>query len=340
MGELHKLPDVKRLEYEASEWIARLQADDVSAEDRARFEAWRSAHPAHAQAFERLMGTWRQFMAAGPLVRAVCFAQSVSESTDSYPRRRWPLAAAAVAIFAVILAALFFARAPAGQSFATAVGEQVTLSLSDGSKMHLNSNSVASVQYSAAARVIRLEKGEAFFDVAHDARRPFWVGSGKSWIRAVGTAFNVYVRPGGVQVIVSQGVVKVGYAESARSGAPPDSALSGVSTATLSAGQQADLLQSATSTRALSAEEVSRAVSWREGVLYFENQTLGDVVDAISRYTTMQLVIDDEQLRQLVVGGTFEANPQGAEALLVMLEQGFSLSVRREGGQAYIAPPL
>jgi transmembrane sensor len=339
MGDLHTLPDVRQAEREASEWIARLQADDVSADDRARFEAWRSAHSCRAEAYEKLMGTWRQFAAAGPLVRAVSFAQSVSAPIDVHmPRRRWVLTAVAASTVAALLVvtAVHVARKPSGEQFTTAIGEQVTISLADGSTVQLNSNSTARVEYSAHARVIHLDKGEAFFEVAHDVSRPFWVASGKSWVRAVGTAFNVNVRRDGVQVIVSEGVVKVGYAEPGRGTTSPDNPLGGVAVSVLTAGQEVEMLGSKTSARGLSAQELARAVSWRDGTVYFENQTLGEVVEEVGRYTPLRLVVDDEKLRDLIVGGTFQANPQGAEALLTMLEQGFGLSVRREGDRAYI----
>lgn len=336
MGEVHQLPDVRDVEREASEWIARLQADDASADDWTRFEAWRAAHPNRAEAYEKLMGTWQRFAVAGPLVRAVSFAQSVSEPDKSYAPRRWPWAAAAVLVFAAALTTMYMTYMPTGERFTTAVGEQVTIALSDGSKVQLNSNTIARVDYNDQARIIHLEQGEAFFRVAHDVQRPFWVASGRSWVRAVGTAFNVHVRPKDVQVIVSEGVVKVGYVESGRSDTPSDAALTKATTSMLAAGQQAELNAAITNTRGLSEDELSRAVSWLDGVLYFENQTLGEVIDQVGRYTTLRLVIDDTKLRELVIGGTFQANPQGAEALLSMLEQGLGLKVRRDGASVYI----
>src|SRR5437667_8345341 len=105
MAYVHRLPDVSEVEGEASEWIARLNANDVSADDRARFEVWRVAHPLRARAYDELSATWQQFTAAGPLVRGVSFAQSINEAaTVRAPRRRWALAVAATAV--VVVAAL------------------------------------------------------------------------------------------------------------------------------------------------------------------------------------------------------------------------------------------
>src|SRR5260370_41844389 len=108
MTEVHRLPDVSEAEREASEWIARLNADDVSDDDRARFEAWRAAHPTHARVYEELSATWRQFTAAGPLVRAVSFAHSMNEATTArVPRRRWAFAAATAAAVGALLRCVY-----------------------------------------------------------------------------------------------------------------------------------------------------------------------------------------------------------------------------------------
>lgn len=338
MAEVHQLPDLKQIEREASEWIARLRSDDVSAEDLSRFEAWRTAHALHGRAYAELEETWRQLAAAGPLVRAVSFAHSMNQAATlaGRPRRLWLAAAASVTVAVVSLAIFYVARMSSDRNFSTAVGERATIALSDGSSMELNSGTLARVKFTAGSRVIRLERGEAFFNVAHDANRPFWVIGGGTWVRAVGTAFNVYLRPGGAQITVSEGVVKVGVADPRLIDAPSDQELAKVTASVLSAGNQATINDSTTAQRQLSAPELDRLVAWRSGTLYFENRPLSDVVDELGRYTPLQLVIDDEKLRALPVGGSFQANAQGAESLLLMLQQGFGLNVRREGDRAYI----
>jgi transmembrane sensor len=335
MLKVHRLVDMDRIEREASEWIARLNADDVSAGDRARFEAWRRAHPLHARAYDGLSATWREFTAAGPLVRAVSFGQSMNEAAKVVrSRRRWRwAAAAAVAIVAAGLA-WHTVRAP-GTTFETAVGEHSTISLPDGSTLELNSNSLARIAYSKDARVIRLERGEAFFRVIHDAARPFWVVSDGTWVRDVGTAFNVDLRGNGVRVTVSEGTVKVGAAD-AGGRAPSDEALSQAPVSVVSAGQEVDMHGSAAAVRTLRAADIARTEAWRSGTVYFEKQPLSDVVEEIGRYSTLRLIVNDEKLRQLPVGGTFQANPQGAEAFLTMLKDGFGVNIRRETGRVYI----
>jgi transmembrane sensor len=344
MSDVHQLPDPEQIEREASEWIARLNADDLSADDRARFEAWRSRHPLNARTYEELSATLQRFVSAGPLVRAVSFAQSMNEAATGSsshsnvpPRRYWAFAAAAAAVIVIAAIGWFsYDRLSPGTTFSTAVGEQASISLPDGSTLELNSNSLARVDYSKASRVIHLDRGEGFFKVAHDPQRPFWVVGGGSWVRAVGTAFNVYLRSIGVEVTVSEGTVEVGSADALTGRAPSDEAIASAAASVLTAGQRADLHGTAIATRQLSAAEAQRSASWREGTVYFENQPLSEVIAELGRYTNLELIVKDEALRRLPVGGTFKANPDGAEALLTMLEQGFGLQVNRDGERVYI----
>jgi transmembrane sensor len=343
MSDVHQLPDPDEIEQEASEWIVRLDADDMSADDRARFEAWRGRHPLNARTYEELSTTLRRFVNAGPLVRAVSFAHLMNEAaagvglqSKAPPRRYWPFAAAAAA--AAIAAIGWFSndRLGPGTTFSTAIGEQANISLPDGSTLALNSNSFARVDYSKTSRVVHLDRGEGFFKVAHDPQRPFWVVGGDSWVRALGTAFNVYVRSADIEVTVSEGSVKVGSAEAFRGRAPSDDAIASTAASVLTVGQRADLHGAATATRQLSPAEVKRSVSWREGTVYFENQPLSDVIAELGRYTSLELILKDDALGHLPVGGTFDANPEGAEALLTLLTRGFGLHVSRDGERVYI----
>jgi transmembrane sensor len=332
MAELHQLPDRNDAEREASEWIARLNADDVSSEDRIRFDTWRSAHPRHARVYGELLATWQELERSGPLVRAVSFGQSMNAaSLPPVPRRRWAYFAAAAGVLAVVLGTGWYVRQVKAETlFETAIGEHVTVALPDGSSLELNSNSLARVDYREHARIIRLARGEAFFKVAHDKARPFWVVAGDSWVRAVGTAFNVYLRSASVEVTVSEGTVKVAGERSERD-TPSDSLLAQAPVSVLTAGEQADVHGGSASIRSLKPVELTRSVAWRQGSLYFANQPLSDVVEEMNRYSPLQIEVRDDALRRLPVGGTFQANPDGAEALLTMLRDGLGLNIRRDG---------
>ena len=340
MGEIHRLPRAEEAEREASEWLARLQADDVTVDDRARFAVWREAHPLNAKAYDELSATWEELVSAGPLVRAVNFGQVMNAAaTPPARRRRWVAlaAAAGVGVLAVIGAWNYYLQKE-DTGFQTAVGEQAQVALPDGSSFDLNTNSRIRVQYSPSTRVIHLDRGEAFFKVAHDTQRPFWVRAGGSWVRAVGTAFNVYIRPTGVEVTVSEGTVKV--VSEGSSEPPPSDAPAAATVASVTAGEQVDVQGRAEVIHELDSAQLSRLLAWRKSTLYFQDQPLGEVVDELMRYTNLKIEIDDQALRQVPVGGTFQTNPEGVEALLKMLHDGFGATIRRdEQGHVYIEGP-
>ncbi len=343
MAEIHPMRSRAQIQREASAWIARFNADHVSDEDCARFEDWRRASAAHARAYEEVAATWRHLNQTGELVSSVALGQAFGSSTLEAIRRsrrassRRFVFAVAATLAAAALGAWWWVGSMAPRTqFQTAVGEHAAVQLPDGSSLEINSNSRARVDYMQHARVIRLERGEAFFQVAHDAQRPFWVVAGGSWVRAVGTAFNVDVRPGGVRITVSEGTVKVAANAPKEGETPSDAQLARASVSILKAGQQVSVQGAATEVRSLAPLELSRSVSWRGGSIYFKEERLATVVEELGRYTTMQIVIEDDALRDLGVGGTFETTPQGAEALLTTLQDGFGLAVRRERGRAYI----
>jgi transmembrane sensor len=339
MGEVHRLPIPNNTERAASDWFARMNADDVTAEDHTRFEAWVRAHPHNAKAYAELCGTWKELVKSGSLVRAVNFGQAMNAAAVAPWRpRRWLAGALAAAAGVLVLGVGWNLHKQKEESrFQTAIGEQAAVALPDGSSFDLNTNSRVQVDYSQHSRVIHLERGEAFFKVAHDTKRPFWVHAGDRWVRAVGTAFNVYLRPAGVEVTVSEGTVNV---VNATAESPPTDTAATKSAAAVTAGEQADAQGRADVIRALNSAELSRLLAWRKSSLYFQDEPLGDVVNELLRYTTLKIEIVDDSLRTLPVGGTFQASPEGAEALLTTLQDGFGTQIRRvDSGHVYIEGP-
>jgi transmembrane sensor len=343
MAEVQALRSRAQIQREASDWIARLNADHISDEDRARFEDWRNANASHARAFDEVSATWRHLIQAGELISSVALGQAFSAATQRAIRKSRRVSSvrmgfAVAASLAVVACLAWWWRGTMAPRtlFQTAIGEHATVQLPDGSSLELNSNSRAHVDYTPQLRLIRLDRGEAFFQVARDVRRPFWVVAGNSWVRALGTAFNVDMRSTGVRVTVSEGTVKVASNAPSRTELPSDTQLALASVSVLKAGQQVDLKGAATEVRSLPPPELGRAISWRQGTVYFKEERLGAVVDELNRYTALQIVVEDDDLRDYTIGGTFETNPEGAEALLTTLQDGFGLKVRREGRRAYI----
>lgn len=343
MAEIHQLKSDDALGREACAWIANLDARAVSDEEKRRFDAWRKADPRHERAWALTVLVWRQMLDAGKLARAISNGQTFNEITQravhrslqARKRARHIALASAAAIAASACVAWWMQTLPPKTEFQTAIGEHSTVKLPDGSTVDLNSNSRASITYSAQARIVRLVRGEAYFDVQSDPQRPFWVLAGKSWVGAVGTAFNVDMRRELLRVTVSEGAVKV--ASSASSITPPAEGGSEVKLSLVKAGQQVDVQAVMTEVRSLVPDQLTRSLSWRDGSIYFERESLATVVDELNRYTLDRIVIADETLRDHKIAGTFETNARGAEALLANLKDGLGFEVRREGNTAYIA---
>lgn len=338
MVEPHPGEDPVRVEEEAADWIARLNAPNASDEDRARCAVWRAADPSHERTFGAMSALWSAYQSSDGLIQSESSNCPAAQRTavENPARRRWVIgvSSAAGVLAAAAIYSNFSAWLAPGKPetiFQTGVGEHVSIALPDQSRLELNSNTRVRVVYSAAERQIQIARGEAFFSVTPNPSRPFWVVGGKTAVRAIGTAFGVYLLADRERVTVTQGQVQLATAASSTSAARPISLLK--------AGQQADVTHGAATVHTVSDEEIARALAWRSGMLLFDGQRLGDVVQELRRYTDVEFVVTDESVRRLEIGGSLPAGPKGAQALSRMLVDGFGLDVRREGQRIYIGAP-
>lgn len=236
-------------------------------------------------------------------------------------------------------------------TYATTLGQQSEFNLDDGSKVWLNSNTRLSIKYSDDNRRIYLHGGEAFFAVNKDPNRPFEVFSDNKMVRAVGTAFSVHKRNDSVEVLVSEGIVELGLMNAAikHEGSDEDY-ISKVSAETMPsandsnadsmeilgqmiANQQVVLPNNGEANEQplnalvlqLESEETSNELSWMDGKLVFNGETLQDVVTEITRHTAIRIDIPETQLRNIKIDGHFEAG--NTESLFYVLETGFDVEV-------------
>lgn len=317
-------PERKSLRAQACDWIARLDRGELSSEEHAAFQHWVNQSPEHREEIRRLGGLWNNLdllstLAPGP--------QPV------VPERQRPRLALALlslvgvaSILLVLLVPLFGTSGSAPDLYATQIGEQRTINLEDGSSMQLNTDSHAKVEYSGSARRIRLLKGEAFFDVAPQALRPFIVQAGTNAVRAVGTAFSVRLEPRNIEVLVTEGRVEL----VAEPGQESTDAVPEPATpvpVTIEAGHLARLVNGDESLQAVSADEMSRKLSWRQKMLAFSDEPLADVIREFNRYTNTDIVISDPAVGRIKIGGYFKAGE--TEALLKALESSFGIRVVR-----------
>ncbi len=279
---------------QAAAWLRRSLDAQWGEKDQAAFDGWMAASAAHKLAYWRLSAAW------GRSERLAALRPSPASPT---PRRRrvWPIVfaatAAGIAAIALLVANGTFLRSqPTFQTFATPVGGRQVLRLADGSQIELNTNTVVQVLVSQTARTVNLEKGEAFFEIKHNAARPFVVNVGSHRVVDLGTKFLVREDPRQLQVTLVEGKARL------------ESANAGTQALLLTPGNVAVATATTMSVTSNAPTSLADQLGWRRGLLIFGNAPLEAVAAEFNRYNTTKLVIADAQTAKIAVGGTFQAN--------------------------------
>ena len=341
------------VELTAAEWLVRRDRG-LSPAQEVEFARWLAADERHSRMFGKLTQTW------GLLDRV----PAARVPLPSHRGRRWGWAArslAAAAALALAFVALDSARPTATPLLRTAVtpiGGFEKIDLPDGSVVRLNTSSAVEVAFTATERRVHLRRGEASFTVAMDRARPFIVRVGQVDVRAVGTVFNVRCLPAAVEVLVTEGKVRVDDAASGLSRlAPPSNSPAippaprtiapGPSIGATTAADEPLLVEGhrITITTAVSApaafvpvavapQEAARALAWQSRRLEFSAQPLAEVVAEFNRYNRHQLVIEDAGLAAQRFGGKFPAND--IESFVLLLESNFGVIAERRTGETML----
>jgi transmembrane sensor len=229
-------------------------------------------------------------------------------------RRRSQIGVFAVAasLLLVLGAGAYFWLVSGGEHYVTPVGGVVSFTLKDDSKVTLNTDTEIRVDLTARERDVDLKRGEAFFEVAKDPQRPFVVSAGGKRVIAVGTQFSVRRDAQDLEVVVTEGKVRV---EDAGETLLTPGAIA-------HAGDAGVLVQRKT------VPEAQEHLSWRTGVLMFRDQTLGEVVAEFNRYNERKIVIEDPKIADLRIEGNFRTT--NVDAFVRLLESGFPVRARVE----------
>jgi transmembrane sensor len=321
----------RHIEEQAAQWLLRSEQSDWSEEQHAQLRAWLDQSYSHKAAFWRLKHGWQKADRLGALGTG---------RTVAPPRRpppeRWlrTAIAASIALLIALLPAYFIATngsrgeptEPASeQQFSTPLGARRTLALADGSKVELNTATLVRARVDGARREFWLDRGEAYFEIVHDAARPFVVYAGPRTVTVLGTKFSVRRDGDRVTVSVVEGRVKVDYG--------PDHTAS--PSATISVGDTAVSEGDSTIVASRSLEQVERTMSWRKGMLTFDNATLADAAGEFNRYNRRKVEILDEQAARMRIGGTFQAN--NVDAFARLLRQAYGVKVEVDSSAVKIS---
>lgn len=286
-----------RIEAEASAWLVEREAG-ASPEAEQRFQAWLAADPAHRAAFDAVGRTW------GRLGELTDTDTGAAETPARTPRisRRIAATAAALAVAATLAAIMLpsWLGAPAAR-YETALGEIRPIALPDGTIATLGARSAIDVRYGEGERYVALRSGEAFFEVAHDAARPFVVEAGGTTVRVVGTRFDVRRGARHVGVAVLDGVVEV-----SAGGGQANAA------ATLTGGERIEVEErhSFLAPAPAPVREIAAAPAgaWRDGRLAYDDASLADVAADLNRYYAPGVVLASRKTGALRVTASFRAD--------------------------------
>jgi len=298
---------------QAADWFLTQREGLLGARERKAFDEWLLASPQHV---EEYLGVAVIALAlptaaddpASPL-EAILERARIAQEADVRPLRanftrphaisdrppfwnRWQFATAA--LLSVVISGLLWWQVDrvAPQRYATGHGEQRTWPLSDGSILHLNTDSAVTIRYGSAERFVEIDRGQAFFEVAHDPARRLRVGAGGTNIVAVGTQFDVFRDHALTVVTVVAGHVIVSSKENPHRDVP------------VGAGEQVRVIRGMLPDRAVPVD-IQRSVAWLRREIVFDREPLGVVVAEFNRYGTVPIEIESPSLQALAISGVF-----------------------------------
>lgn len=322
---------------QAAAWLARRDRGFDPAE-KAAFDQWCRSDPRHAEAGAALAAAWELF--DGPRADGTNDLFRADFREIGWRRTRRRLTIGATSLAAASLAVLLWQQTPRpvvsrGGEATAQISQPERRILPDGSVVELRHGATIAVDYAGALRRVRLQAGEAHFQVVENRDRAFVVVVGEVEVRAVGTAFSVERGPTQVEVVVTQGRVAVEKALEDASRSPlPAPALSPPSAtlATLDAGHRVTVdvgAQSAQVSRviSMSAAELTERVAWRLPRLEFTDTSLVEAAALFNRNNRVQLRISDEDLARLRVSGVFRSD--NIDGFVGLLETSFGVRATR-----------
>jgi transmembrane sensor len=302
---------------QAAHWWELLESDSATSSDHREFGEWVAKSPERVEAFlqtARLVKAAKSARIKWPTTPAEVLVRDAKTSPEtvlpfSAARIATPVAggaarhrgnrmywAAAAVLLLGVGVTLFMLETP--QEFRTALGEQRSVLLADGSRLTLNTASTVEVRIHKSRREVYLVQGEALFEVAHDAARPFVVRAGGAVLKDIGTLFNVDMRSNATTVTVVEGKVDVESAGHEVGGTMQPLVLGAnervvITPAGFGAPQR--------------GVNVAASVAWTQRQLMFEHRPLSEVAEEFNRYNKDRIEINSVELKRQEVTGVFEA---------------------------------
>jgi transmembrane sensor len=302
----------EQIEQQAAQWVAR-EDRGLAAEEGQALAAWLDASTANRIAYLRLKTSWDGSARLAAL-------QNSARFSDRSTSLSWMRLAAAAAVLLAVAGGIggfaYLSSRPQQITYATDIGERPMLRLSDGTRIQLNTNSSVRASITRATRTVTLEKGEAYFEVVHDASRPFVVFAGNRKITDLGTKFSVRRDGDKVYVVVKEGHVRVDALDDTATPSAPVYAGEG----NMVVAKANEMLVAPKS-----SQDMSDDLSWRDGMLVFNQKTIGDAAEEFNRYNRKHIIVNGSA-RDIRIGGRFRADNSDVFALLVSKALGLKVT--------------
>lgn len=305
----------------AAAWAARVDRGPLSDEDQAALEAWAARDPRRAGAYAKALAVSAHLDRAAAL--GADFAPADHPAARAAARtmgRRRLLATGGLLAAASVVGAVGYGALNLRGRVATGKGDIRRAPLSDGSAVTLNTDTAIRTTFDGNIRRVELLRGEALFDVAKDAARPFVVVAGDVRVRAVGTSFTVRAHADGrVGVVVREGVVEVWRG----AGSKP---------VRVAAEQAVQVAGAGVLTPSpIGAAAIDRAMAWRQGQIDLDGLTLGEAAAEFARYSDRRIVIDDPAVAAMKMTGLFSASDPDGFAKAAALSLGLRVATEANG---------
>jgi len=310
----------KDVDWQAAQWLECRHREECGTEEQEGFDKWLAASSAHRLAYLRVEAAWSRAHRLSALKRPLADMKHITSRKPSLFFKALA-AVSATAVLGVGLA--LYLTKPTTSVYTTSLGEHKTIALSDGSTVDLNTNSILRVEESRAQRTGWLEKGEAFFQIKHDKVHPFLVIAQSHRVTDLGTKFLMRADARQLKVSLIEGRIRFDESENA------SKALF------LSPGESIVASQNGVAIMRDSARDLTKALSWRRGLLIFDDETLADAAAEFNRYNREKIVVTDASVAQLKIDGTFQASDPAMFTRAA--KQLFDLRIEDRGGTKVIS---
>ena len=314
--------EATQIEERAAEWLQKRRYwKGWSDTDQAKLDAWLAQSMTHSVAFWRLESVLERAERLSVL--------RPQHAEPARTRRSWWASWKLATVFAIVAACSasmsLLIPSPHGQTYATSLGGRTTIKLTDGSQIELNTSTVVHADITAQHRLVSIGSGEAYFDIVHDAKRPFIVEVAGHRITDLSTKFVVRAEKARVELTLVEG----------RASIMSTDANAQAHAAILTPGEVAIATADAISVEQKSPLAVREDLSWRRGLLVFDNAKLSDVVAELNRYNSEKLVVASGDVGRLTIDASVPTD--GVQAFTRVVHDVFGLHVASRGNEMVIS---